>query len=236
MATPQDKFDHTKPLAVELMNKTSFGRWMAEAHNEASYLFDFHFFWQWLTLIIQVSNHINSGLSKPARTMIRLSLSGYISAGTHLRKVAQLEVSETPGRFTEEVQEDMLVTLRDAYETARKLFMFSLINAKSGLTDAADVIETEDGLLSKKEMKRMEAVRTKPRKKYESSSSKTVTLEDLAKLLGRSKPAAASRDLSRVICFKCQKPGHFATSCPGVDKKKGFKRVRKIESSSDDEN
>ena len=36
MATPQDKFDNTKPLAVEEMNKTSFARWMAEAHNEAS--------------------------------------------------------------------------------------------------------------------------------------------------------------------------------------------------------
>ena len=34
MATPQDKFDNTKPLAIEAMNKTSFGRWMAEAHNE----------------------------------------------------------------------------------------------------------------------------------------------------------------------------------------------------------
>ena len=40
--------------------------------------------------------------------MIRLSLSWFISAGTHLRKVAQLEVSQTPGRFTGEVQEDML--------------------------------------------------------------------------------------------------------------------------------
>ena len=83
--------------------------------------------------------------------MIRLSLSWFISGGTHLGKVAQLE-TQTPG----EVQEDMLVTLRDAYENARKLFMFSLINAKSGLTDAADVIETEDGHLSKKEMKRLE--------------------------------------------------------------------------------
>ena len=34
MATPQDKFDNTKALAIESMNKTSFGRWMAEAHNE----------------------------------------------------------------------------------------------------------------------------------------------------------------------------------------------------------
>ena len=34
MATPQDKFDNTKPLGVEAMNKTSFGRWIAEAQNE----------------------------------------------------------------------------------------------------------------------------------------------------------------------------------------------------------
>ena len=34
MATPKDKFDNTKPLSVEEMNKTAFQRWMAEAHNE----------------------------------------------------------------------------------------------------------------------------------------------------------------------------------------------------------
>ena len=45
MATPQDKFDNTKPLAVELMNKTSFGRWMVEAHNKAGYLIDFCYSW-----------------------------------------------------------------------------------------------------------------------------------------------------------------------------------------------
>ena len=93
--------------------------------------------------------------------MIRLSLSSFISAGTHLRKFAQLETSDTPGTYTDGVKEDSLVTLRDAYETSRKLFMFSLINAKSGLSNAADVIETEDGLLSKKEMKRLEATRSK---------------------------------------------------------------------------
>ena len=48
MATLQDKFNNTKPLVVEEMNKTSFGRWMAETHSEASYLFDFHIFWWWL--------------------------------------------------------------------------------------------------------------------------------------------------------------------------------------------
>ena len=34
MANPQDKFDNTKPLGMEAMNKTSFGRWIAEAQNE----------------------------------------------------------------------------------------------------------------------------------------------------------------------------------------------------------
>ena len=38
MATPKDKFDNTKPLSVEEMNKTAFQRWMAEAHNEVSIL------------------------------------------------------------------------------------------------------------------------------------------------------------------------------------------------------
>jgi len=93
MATLQDKFNNTKPLVVEEMNKTSFGRWMAETHSEVSYL-------------------INSGPGKPARTMIRLFLSGFISAGALLRKVA--------GSFSDPqevywlVHEDMFVTLRDA--------------------------------------------------------------------------------------------------------------------------
>lgn len=166
--------------------------------------------------------------------MIRLSLSGFISAGTHLRRFAQLEPSQTPGRFTAEVQEDALVTLRDSYEVSRKLFMFALINAKSGLSDAASVIETEDGLLSKKEMKRLEATRSKPRRKFEDSSSKPLTMDDLTKLLSQ-KSQPSGRDLSRVICFKCQKPGHYATNCrDGDDKKKKYKRVRKIESSDDD--
>ena len=87
--------------------------------------------------------------------MIRLSLSGFISSGTHLRRFAQLDTTDNPGTFTDVVKEDVLVTLRDAYEASRKMFMFALINAKSGLSDAASVIETEDGLLSKKEMKRL---------------------------------------------------------------------------------
>ena len=168
--------------------------------------------------------------------MIRLSLSSFISAGTHLRKFAQLETSDTPGTYTDGVKEDSLVTLRDAYETSRKLFMFSLINAKSGLSNAADVIETEDSLLSKKEMKRLEATRSKPRKRSEEAGSKPVTMEDLAKLLGSRGQPSPSRDLSRVICFNCQKPGHYASSCrEQVKKKKAFKRVRKLESDSEDD-
>ena len=55
--------------------------------------------------------------------------------------------------------------LRDEYEFTRKMFMFSLINAKSGLADAANVINTEDGLLNKKEMKRLELSQAKGSKK-----------------------------------------------------------------------
>ena len=55
-----------------------------------------------------------------------------------------MEASQTPGRFTAEVQEDMLVTLRYSYKVARKMFMFSLINAKSGLADAPLVIKTKE--------------------------------------------------------------------------------------------
>ena len=33
-----DKFDDTKPLSVEEMNKTTFERWTTEAHNEVTIL------------------------------------------------------------------------------------------------------------------------------------------------------------------------------------------------------
>merc|ERR1719397_1379375 len=49
--------------------------------------------------------------------MIRLSLTSFISSGTHLHRLAQIEASDTPGRLTPELQDDLLMTLRDAYET-----------------------------------------------------------------------------------------------------------------------
>ena len=143
---PRDEFDNTVAIPVETMSKVAFSHWIAEVHTE-------------------VSNYVNSGIGKPARTMIRLSTSSFIGAGTLLRKLAMLEASRGDGKFTEEVQSDTLMLLRDEYEFTRKMFMFSLINAKSGLADAANVINTEDGLLNKKEMKRLELSQAKGSKK-----------------------------------------------------------------------
>ena len=143
---PRDEFDNTVTIPVETMSKVAFSHWIAEVHEE-------------------VSNYVNYGIGKPARTMIRLSTSSFIGAGTLLRKLAMLEASRGVGKFTEEVQSDTLLLLRDEYEFTRKMFMFSLINAKSGLTDAANVINTEDGLLNKKEMKRLVLSQAKGSKK-----------------------------------------------------------------------
>ena len=144
---PQEEFDNTVALPIESMTKVAFSHWIAEVHAE-------------------VSNHVNSGIGKPARTMIRLSTSSFIGAGTLLRKIAMLEASRGEGKFTAEVQGDSLTLLRDQYEYTRKMFMFSLINAKSGLSDAASVINTEEEKLStKKEMKRLEMSQSKGSKK-----------------------------------------------------------------------
>ena len=69
---PRDEFDNTVAIPVETMSKVAFSHWIAEVHAE-------------------VSNHINSGIGKPARTMIRLSTSSFIGTGTLLRKLAMLE-------------------------------------------------------------------------------------------------------------------------------------------------
>ena len=41
MATPQDKFDSSKPLSVESMNRTAFARWTSEAQNEVIYFLSY---------------------------------------------------------------------------------------------------------------------------------------------------------------------------------------------------
>ena len=217
---PQEEFDNTVVLPIGSMTKVAFSHWIAEVHAE-------------------VSNHVNSGIGKPARTMIRLSTSSFIGAGTLLRKIAMLEASRGEGKFTAEVQGDSLTLLRDQYEYTRKMFMFSLINAKSGLSDAASVINTEEGLLTKKEMKRFEMSQTKGPKKtygYNNNHAKSENSEIVSLLKNLVAKQGSSKGIyrSRAICFNCQKPGHFANVCPKNKKDKRKKRARVIESSDSD--
>ena len=222
---PRDDFDNSVALPVEAMSKVAFSHWIAEVHAE-------------------VSNHVNSGIGKPARTMIRLSTSSFIGAGTLLRKLAILEASRGDGKFTEEVQSDILMLLRDEYEFTRKLFMFSLINAKSGLVDAANVINTEDGLLNKKEMKRFEASQASGSRKSHGNGSnfqkseKSEIVSLLKDLVSKDSNRSKGADRPRSICFNCQKPGHYANVCPRKFKNKVSskrkRRARVIESSESD--
>ena len=133
---PKDgEFDNIKELGVEAMSKVAFGQWIAEIH-------------------AQVSQHVSGDTGGPAMTMNTIATNLFIGAGTALRKMSMIRTSRIEGRFTDETKEDTLIMLRDQYENCRKMFMFAMINSKSGLVCAASVISTEDSLLTKKELKR----------------------------------------------------------------------------------
>ena len=134
---------------------------------------------------------MSSSTSKPAQTLIDLSSAMFIKCATALRQSAQLEVSRGRDKFNAEKKEASLLAGRDIFELTRKMYAFSLINAKSGLKDAANAVSTNEGILSKKEMKRLEA----SQKARRNSGSKPPYI--VVKRERKSK--------SRPICYLCQK-------------------------------
>ena len=89
---------------------------------------------------------MSSSTSKPAQTLIDLSSAMFIKSATSLRQNSQLEVSRGRDKFNAEKKEASLLAGRDMYELARKMYAFSLINAKSGLRDAANAVSTNEGI------------------------------------------------------------------------------------------
>ena len=124
----------------------------------------------------------------------------FIKSATSLRQNSQLEVSRGRDKFNAEKKEASLLAGRDMYELARKMYAFSLINAKSGLRDAANAVSTNEGILNKKELKRLEASQ-KARRNSGSKPSYVVVKREK-----KSKSTSGGRiDKSRSICFNCQK-------------------------------
>ena len=131
---------------------------------------------------------MNSSTSEPAQILIVLSKKSFVDVATILWKLAQTDSSAWRGKFTDEVKSESLELLRGSYENARKAFMFSLINSSEGLYTAAAVIEAEpSGLLSKSESKKLAKLKKLNKERKAGFRQNT------------------NADMSRSICFFCQK-------------------------------
>ena len=118
--------------------------------------------------------------------MIVLAKKGFTDTGALLRKLSQVDVSARRGRFTEEFKTEILEHLRSLYENERKSFIFALVNSSNGLAAAVQVVTVApEGLLSKKEQKKMEELNKckKERQQFRNNFM----------------------EKSRSICFSCNK-------------------------------
>ena len=90
---------------------------------------------EFLTWVHKIQNAVATSaaggtVSKPARTMMCLSVNQCITAGKVLREVSGLGVSATEGNLTRRKKKELLPMLRDCFETARKQYNFARINMK----------------------------------------------------------------------------------------------------------
>ena len=130
---------------------------------------------------------MNQNTSEPAQILVVLSKKGFIDCASMLRRLAQTETSNRRNKFSDETKSDCIEQLRSSYENQRKLFLFSLLNSAQGLYAASQVVEAgpADGLLSKKESKKLSK------------------LKKLQKEKKFQYPRKDKVDKSRSLCFRC---------------------------------
>ena len=112
MAAVEDGFNNTVVTEVEEKTEEEFVSWVHKVQNAVA------------------TSAAGATVSKPARTMMCLSVNEYITVAKILREVSGLGVSATEGNLTRRKKKQVLQMLRDSFEIARKQYNFARINMK----------------------------------------------------------------------------------------------------------